>query len=413
MTVAFIQCLKSEHHRFRRAHLQHQSPEKKSQQISVVPLASETSAAISSSNPFTTHDPCGAYHGVDGKQKTDATVAEHLVVRNLIECISHNFNNLLMGIWGNITLMRMHYDKSHPIGMQLLKMEQLIESGAFLIHMVLGYLGERRLAARRLRLNQIIQEFIDTGYHHPITMDRYRLKERLIWAATVQQPTMIAISIAKVLDILLRNLSHHRRTFSAISFNGLSIEKKLNYIDTMILKGQKLVEQLSLYAGEIKPEFVNTRVKPVLADVLREVAAPYSDLNLMLKDISDHCQMLMDRAMVSSALREIMRYITAGQPEHRLNKQYAVDAAPSVHIVCRSVKSNDYVAIDITDSKIPMSSLNLILDNKSFWEYPNGDKNKTMALAAAIAVIKAHGGKIGGGCKKDSGNILQILLPLN
>jgi len=413
MTVAFINCLKSENSRLRRAHLQHQTKDHQSHPISIVPLDAETSPCGLSAKQMPVCHP-GLNLGSDPEStKIEATDSQHLIVRYLIECISNNFNNLLMGLWGNVTLLRMTYDKTDTIGIHLSKMEELIESSAFLIHMVLGYLCERRIAARRLRLDQIVQGLIEAGYHHSILGDRDGLRKRLQWAATIQKPSLIAGSTAKVLDILLRSLRGYRQDFGTIPIDDVGIERKMDHIDTMILKGQRLVDNLLLYAGDMEPVFVNTPLKPVLADVLRDLWQPYSNLKFVLKELPDQYRMRMDRALFSSALRKLMRYIAADQDEIMLSGKCTGGGVLPIDIICRANQSNDHVTV--VNIVVPPTAATPLKRNTSleaFWEFPLSDTSKGLELAGAAAVIKAHGGSIRWCSPKDAGNSFQISLPI-
>jgi hypothetical protein len=78
--------------------------------------------------------------------------------RTFILGLSDAFNNLLMGIWGNLSLIGLNMEKSHPLSQRVSEMELMIHNGSALINAVFGYLGERRLVAKNIRLNQLIQE---------------------------------------------------------------------------------------------------------------------------------------------------------------------------------------------------------------------------------------------------------------
>ena len=121
-----------------------------------------------------------------------------------------------------------------------------------IIHMVLGYLCERRIATRRVRLDQIVQELFEAGYPSIVSMDRYHLKKRLKWAASVQQPSMIAGSTAKVLEILLNSLSAHCQSISEYLPEAAELEKKIDHIGNLILRGHKFVRHLARYADSFE-----------------------------------------------------------------------------------------------------------------------------------------------------------------
>ncbi|MCU0597203.1 MAG: PAS domain S-box protein, partial [Desulfobacterota bacterium] len=76
--------------------------------------------------------------------------------------IAHNFNNLLMGIQGNISLMLMDTASSHPHLERLNTIEKLIESGSKLTGQLLGYARGGKYEARPTDLNRLVRETSQT-----------------------------------------------------------------------------------------------------------------------------------------------------------------------------------------------------------------------------------------------------------
>jgi len=76
--------------------------------------------------------------------------------------IAHSFNNLLMGIQGNISLMLINIDSSHPHYERLKSIEKQIQSGAKLTSQLLGYASKGKYEVKPISLNQIVNEISDT-----------------------------------------------------------------------------------------------------------------------------------------------------------------------------------------------------------------------------------------------------------
>jgi PAS domain S-box-containing protein len=76
--------------------------------------------------------------------------------------IAHDFNNLLMGAQGNISLMLLDIDSSHPHYERLKNMEKLVQSGAKLTSLLLGYASKGKYEVKPLDLNQLVEETCDT-----------------------------------------------------------------------------------------------------------------------------------------------------------------------------------------------------------------------------------------------------------
>jgi signal transduction histidine kinase/CheY-like chemotaxis protein len=76
--------------------------------------------------------------------------------------IAHNFNNLLMGIQGNASLMLLDMEKEHPHFKMLKSIENLVQTGAKLTGQLLGYAREGRYEVKPLNVNQIVKETAET-----------------------------------------------------------------------------------------------------------------------------------------------------------------------------------------------------------------------------------------------------------
>jgi two-component system, cell cycle sensor histidine kinase and response regulator CckA len=76
--------------------------------------------------------------------------------------IAHNFNNLLMGIQGNSSLMLMDLNEGHPYYTRLKNIEKLVASGAKLTYQLLGYARAGNYEIRPINLNKVIQETTET-----------------------------------------------------------------------------------------------------------------------------------------------------------------------------------------------------------------------------------------------------------
>jgi len=76
--------------------------------------------------------------------------------------IAHNFNNLLMGIMGNASLMLLETDSTHPNYESLKKIEKSVQDGSKLTSQLLGYAREGGYEIKLLSLNQLVKETSDT-----------------------------------------------------------------------------------------------------------------------------------------------------------------------------------------------------------------------------------------------------------
>jgi CheY-like chemotaxis protein len=76
--------------------------------------------------------------------------------------IAHDFNNLLMGTQGNISLMLLDIDSSHPHYERLKNIEKQVQSGSKLTSLLLGYARKGKYEVKPVDLNELVEETSDT-----------------------------------------------------------------------------------------------------------------------------------------------------------------------------------------------------------------------------------------------------------
>jgi PAS domain S-box-containing protein len=76
--------------------------------------------------------------------------------------VAHNFNNLLMGVMGNTSLMLLETDSNHPYYERLKNIEKSVQSGSKLTSQLLGYARKGTYEIKPISLNQLVKETSDT-----------------------------------------------------------------------------------------------------------------------------------------------------------------------------------------------------------------------------------------------------------
>ncbi len=76
--------------------------------------------------------------------------------------IAHNFNNLLMVIHGNVSLMLLDTDPTHHNYERLKKIEKQVQGGADLTRQLLGYARKGRYEVKTISLNRLVEESSNT-----------------------------------------------------------------------------------------------------------------------------------------------------------------------------------------------------------------------------------------------------------
>jgi PAS domain S-box-containing protein len=83
-------------------------------------------------------------------------------IGGLVGGIAHEFNNMLMGIHGNVSLMMMDMGPSHPHYERLKKMEEHLHGGKRLTTHLLGYARKGRYDVKPINLNRIVEDTSNT-----------------------------------------------------------------------------------------------------------------------------------------------------------------------------------------------------------------------------------------------------------
>ncbi len=131
--------------------------------------------------------------------------------------IAHNFNNLLMGIMGNTSLMLLDADPAHPDYKKLITIEKMVESGSKLTSQLLGYARKGRYEIKPISLNQLIKDTSDTfattrkeiRVHHELAKDLPGIKadQGQIEQALLNLYVNAADAMPKGGDLFLRTMN--------------------------------------------------------------------------------------------------------------------------------------------------------------------------------------------------------------
>ena len=109
--------------------------------------------------------------------------------------IAHDFNNLLTGILGNISIMRMNFDDSHPFFDRLTHMEEYVQRGSDLTKQLLGFAQGGKYEIKPTYLGEFIRRSSEMfgrtkkeiRIHHkvpealwPVEVDRGQMEQVLL-----------------------------------------------------------------------------------------------------------------------------------------------------------------------------------------------------------------------------------------
>ena len=324
-------------------------------------------------------------------QNTDSIVA-----RNLIRGISHHFNNLLMGIWGNASLIRLQLRKDDSRYARVEQMEHLLQSGAFLIHMVLGFLGERRTVAKRIRLNQLISEMKCEGYATEGEEDPWNFEARLKWASRVQRPRLIAGSTARVLEVLFRSVGKHCCAIVSPNGDDLRLQRRLSTITTLVDRGLDIVNQLRMYAGD----FANitkkqVKIELVIGRLLGTVEKRYPKITTRYQVGTNLPSVNVNQWQLEWAIKELVENAARAMPgggHLKISVRTLQQESPQER--CGVQKGGNYLVITVQDSGHGIADN----DRKCVFQpfFPSRKHHDRIGLGLAVCdgILKSHSGYI-------------------
>lgn len=333
-------------------------------------------------------------------------------LRIFIGGISNCFNNIIMGIWGNGSLICMDKNGSESVQKGIRRIERLIHHGTMLIHLVFGYLVESRTEAKQIRLNQLLQLINEASPSKEGVLDVKTIKNCMLWNSTLGNPARLSRSISRVIEKLLQYIEKEHRQVLAQTKPDDVIRTRLMKIDRLIKRGFALTEQLKLYAGDKPLNMRRMRMKSLIKHTLNQFELSRhnicleTDLSTPLPDI------LADRSQLSHALKHLIANAIDAMPKggrlnvtaHLLSKETSPE-----RLFMRS--GSDYLVVAVSDSGqgMPPRVQSRIFDPF----YVGGPKSNHPGLGLAVTsgIIKAHGGYIQVTSRQGRGSTFRIHLP--
>jgi two-component system, cell cycle sensor histidine kinase and response regulator CckA len=112
------------------------------------------------------------------------------IVGTLAGGIAHEFNNLLMGIQGNASLMLLDMETSHPHYRKLHNIERHVARGGELTQQLLGFAGEGKYEITRTDLNDVVSKTSDIFGRARKGIRIQRQVEKELWPLEADQRQM-------------------------------------------------------------------------------------------------------------------------------------------------------------------------------------------------------------------------------
>jgi signal transduction histidine kinase len=334
-------------------------------------------------------------------------------IRTFILGLSDAFNNLLMGIWGNLSLIALTCGKSKTAFQRVSEMEQMIHSGSALINAVFGYLGERRTIAKNIRLKQLIQEI-----NQVLPVDSERITKDILHASLTTpvdhgRVTALASNLSQILRQFMERLQHR---YSLI-IHEKNLDKKALArtckVKQLMDRASEILMLLDCYAGAEPLELKKTSARAIVAGLVRKFEARYPQLKISL-DLAQRLPLIhADRSGMQFVLNQLMENAVssmAGQGKLLIEAK-TIKASPARNR-CVAHRWSDSIVITVTDTGHGMDLNTLLHVFDPFYSHQDNSSRLGMGLAASWGLVKAHGGYIHVRSKEAHGSTFKVYLPI-
>jgi two-component system cell cycle sensor histidine kinase/response regulator CckA len=99
--------------------------------------------------------------------------------------IAHDYNNLLMGILGNLSLISFDLDSSHPYYIKLKNIEKYVQSGADLTKQLLGFAKGGKYEVKPVDINDLVEKSSEMFSRTKKEIRIHRKYQKEIWSVEV------------------------------------------------------------------------------------------------------------------------------------------------------------------------------------------------------------------------------------
>ena len=345
----------------------------------------------------------------NAKTNRNHVARQQRIVNALIAGISHHSNNILMGIWGNVSLIKLQVDHDNPGFAVLGKMEKIIQDGAYLLHLILGCAGERRMDAKRIRIKQLMNEFrqyVSIPIFQKDLEASFKIEDRSV------EPGMIAASTAKVLDILLKGLGIFQNTVVMEHLDNTRILQRSGVIAALLKKGHLLTSRLEWYArGSDSPQ-KRVSISKLVHRQVERIKRRYPGV-VFSRHITPHLPAVrVNPAQMEWVVAEIMENACAQMASGghlRVTAKPLFAETPSER--CGVHGSQDYLVISVKDNGPGMTRKQQKRILEPFYSAVHRKGSMGLGLSAADGILKNHGGFIQFRSRPGEGTCFKIYLP--
>jgi signal transduction histidine kinase len=335
-------------------------------------------------------------------------------IRTFILGLSDAFNDLLMGIWGNLSLISLAGDKSNTFLHRVSEMEHMIQNGSSLINAIFGYLSERRMVAKNIRLNQLIKEL---NVILPVDGDRIKkdiLHSSLTVPAAENSLTALASNITWILRRFVDRLqSQFNVILSEMRNPNKKVSNRLHIVTRLIDRALDILLLLDRYTGTQRLDIKKMSAKVMVARLARKFGTKFPQLKITLDFAARLPWIRADGSEMQFVFNQLMENAaTAMEGRGRLQIEATTLKADPASNRCVAYRWSESIVIKVSDNGCGMDLDTLLHLFDPFFSGARNSRRLGIGMAAAWGIVKAHGGYIHVRSKEAHGSTFRVYLPL-
>jgi signal transduction histidine kinase len=338
---------------------------------------------------------------------------QHTSIRWFLRNLSREYNNLLMGIMGNITLAGMACRGDRQLAAKIMYIERLIISAANLTHLLFGYLSERRIPAKKLQLAQLLSAIEKAVIDDHCLYVFEGIKKCMHAIDPVHDKLTAAAGMAGMMEQLLIWIQERWYELSSGLARGKVDHERSQLIGQLIESGFRMVRRLQYYSGKQKIEKKRVSLKTVIRQQLNTLEEGSGRIEVSSRLPKHLPWIFADRKQIELALQALIDNAVGsmtGEGRLHIGAKRLHDEKPSER--CAVHNGIEYVVITIKDTGHGMDRYTQArIFDPFFKKQPCNDNHVGLGLSAACGIVKSHGGYIQVRSISGKGSVFKIYLP--
>jgi signal transduction histidine kinase len=336
-----------------------------------------------------------------------------IALRRFLAGISRHYNNLLMGIQGNLSLILLSLGKHHPYLPIIKNAEELVQSGSFAISLLLGYLAERRSQTRKIRFDHLVKEVATTQGYIPSEKDRMQFERWIKELPKLDGLAYISERCAQSFDKLIGSVTNWAEWIRLSGEVDAGISERLVKIKKVTEAGNGITGKLLAFAGKGSFDLQRMSLRDIFDTCIEAFKACQPDIGLKIYHHRHHrIDLLADPGHLHQVLFELLQ----NSAESMSNCGNITLSAKKLTLAYHrskwiSINPGAYVMITVKDKGVGMDEKIKTKAFEPFFTTKNLGKAYGLGLPMAYGVAKQLGGVVTIESEPKGGTQVKLLLP--